>query len=250
MKTFNRNRTLAALALATATFTAPAIAHAGNYNEAGYRYNECKKADKDNQLVGGLIGAIAGGVLGSQVSGNGARTEGSVLGAVVGAAAGAGIADDNRNCRQEVQRAAYGSQKTGNRSYNRGYTQPSRTYGSTTTRHQGYRTVSHSKKRGYGKSYNRGYQTEFGTFYNSWEVRQRIEQLKDEDRPLKARQKYERSRWIDRRRSELKYEIKALKRIEDRIERDERRGYRRDYDRRDYSQNRHYHGSDICYSNH
>jgi uncharacterized protein YcfJ len=222
MTTFNRNRTLAALALATATFTAPAIAHAGNYNNAGYQYNECKKKDKDNQLVGGLLGAVAGGVIGSQVAGRGERTELSVLGAVIGGAAGAGIADDNRNCRKEVQRTTYGygSQKT----YNRGY-QPARTYGNT-YRHRGYQTVRHSSHPVYNRGYSRGYQTEFGTFYNSWEVRQRIEQLKDEDRPLKYRQKYEYSPWIDRRRAELKYEIKALKKIEDRLEKDERRGYR------------------------
>lgn len=230
MTNFNRNKTLAALALATATFAAPAIASAQSYNNAGYQYNECKKKDKDNQLVGGLLGAVAGGVIGSQVAGRGERTELSVLGAVIGGAAGVGIADDNRNCRKEVQRTTsrtYGTQSTygSNRSYNRGYTQPSRTYGST-QRRQGYTTVGHRKHRGYNKSYNRGYQTEFGTFYNSWEVRQRIEQLKAEDRPLKARQKYERSRWIDRRRAELTYEIKSLKKIEDRLEKNERRGYR------------------------
>jgi len=103
VKTDLNKKKLAAVTLSVvaglATLATPTLAQAQSYHSDSY--SACRTADKDAQVIGGLLGAVVGGVVGSQVSGNGARTEGSVLGAVLGGAAGAGIADDRRNCRTE-----------------------------------------------------------------------------------------------------------------------------------------------------
>ena len=62
MAILNAKKTLAAVTLAAVTLTAPAIAHANNYSNTNYSYEDCKRADSENQLVGGLIGAVAGGI--------------------------------------------------------------------------------------------------------------------------------------------------------------------------------------------
>lgn len=108
MAKLNKTRTIAAALLGTAVLGAPITSFAQDFRTTSNSYTECKTADRNNQVVGGLIGAVAGGVFGSQVSGNGARTEGSIIGAALGAAAGAGIADGSRNCSTEARRVQTG----------------------------------------------------------------------------------------------------------------------------------------------
>jgi len=231
---------LAAVGMTAAAALAPVQASAQSYD-----YHDCKRADKDAQVIGGLIGAALGAVAGSQVAGRKDRTEGSVIGAVAGAAAGAGIADDRRNCTKEE----YATPVRGTTTYRRDtvYTVPATTtYGGTV------RNAHHPVRRNRNARNNRGYNDYgYGGYNSPWQVRQRIEQLKDEDRRLKRRSRYERSYRIDRRRDDIRREVKRLKRLEDRLE--DRRDYRRDRrdDRRDYNRrDRHYHGSNVCYSRH
>ena len=249
---------LATLMLSAAAALAPTA------SAQSYDYLDCKRADKDAQIVGGLIGAAIGGVAGSQVAGRGERTEGSVIGALAGAAAGAGIADDRRNCTREEYATV--------RPRDRGtYSVPSTTvYGSTVYGGSGYDTglltpVHHRRgHRGHHRHHDRGYGN-YG-FRDRYEVRYEIERLKAEDDRLKRRSRYEYAPWIERRRDEIRREVKRLKRIEDRLKdrRDDWRDYRRDrrrdyrdyrdyrdiYSGRDRARRHHYHGSTVCYADH
>lgn len=87
-------KTLSAAALALAVIATPSLAAANSYSNSAYE--NCKRSDTGNQVLGGVLGAVAGGVFGSQVAGNGARTEGSAIGAVLGGFAGSQIA--NKDC--------------------------------------------------------------------------------------------------------------------------------------------------------
>lgn len=191
MTILSRNKTLAAALLATATFALPAAVQAQNYHSSSRVYENCKQADTENQILGGIIGAIAGGVVGSQVSGNGARTEGSAIGAAVGAAAGATIAGDKRNCKREARRASnsgvyytsgsnYRSSPT--RSY-RGGSSHGTTYGSSRTYGNGYSAVHHG---GSGYGYDNGYR---GTD-RVQRIKYKIDGLRAERRRLEERQRY------------------------------------------------------------
>ena len=245
---------LATLMLSAAAALAPTA------SAQSYSYLDCKRADKDAQVVGGLIGAAIGGVAGSQIAGRGERTEGSVIGALAGAAAGAGIADDRRNCTREEYATV--------RPRDRGtYTVPSTTVYGGSGYDSGLLTPVHHRSgrrhRGYDhhRGYDRGYSS--GGFRDRYEVRYEIERLKAEDDRLKRRSRYEYAPWIERRRDEIRREVKRLKRIEDRLK--DRRDYRRDdyRDRRDYRDYRdvysprgrrgnrhHYRGSTVCYADH
>ena len=248
MKTFKRNQLLAAAALAVATFTAPAIAHAGNYS-SNNAYEDCKKSDTEAQIIGGVLGALAGGVFGSNVAGGGVQDEGTALGAAAGAAAGIAIA--NKDCKK---RNGIYTDRTSDRRY-------------ATTRRTPVRTVSYNgNNRGYNQGYNRDYSSHgtynrgygyddrgYGGFRSKRQVRHEIERLKVEADELRRR-KYDRRsnpRRLAARLSDIKREIKRLKKIENRFEnrQDRRRDYRRDT-RRDYGQSSHYHGANICYSDH
>ena len=240
--------------LATLALGAAALAPAASAQS--YDYYDCKRADTDAQIVGGLIGAALGGVAGSQIAGTGDRTEGSVIGALAGAAAGVGIGDSRRKCKEEFATL---------RPRDRGYTVPSTTvYGGgdytgglvTPVHHRsGHRHRGHDRRRGYDGGYDRGYNT--GGFRDRYEVRYEIERLKAEDDRLKRRSRYEYAPWIERRRDEIRREVKRLKRIEDRLKdrRDYRRDDYRDYrdiysDRRGDRRRHHYHGSTVCYADH
>ena len=241
---------LAAAGMTAAAALAPATASAQSYD-----YLDCKRSDKDAQVVGGLVGGLIGAVAGHEIAGRGETTEGAVIGGLIGAAAGAGIGDDRRNCTREILGATRAELRR-----ETGYTVPSTTvYGGQV--HQ----ANHRHYRGYDRGYDRGY----GGYRTVRDVRYDIERLKAEDKRLKRRAKYDYRPWIDRRRDEIRWEVKRLKRIEDRLEdrrdarrdyrRDRRRDYRDDYydyrrDRRDYysraPRRGHYHGSNICYSDH
>jgi len=243
MNTFSRNRLLAAAALTAATFTAPAIAHAGNYSSYNSSYEDCKKSDTEAQIIGGVLGALAGGVFGSNVAGGGVQDEGTALGAAAGAAAGIAIA--NKDCKKR----------------NGIYTDRSsdRRYATTQTP---VRTVSYNGNRGYNRGYNSGYSNRgyssrgygyddrgFGGFRNQRQVRKEIKRLKYEAEDLRRRKRYghEDPYRLAARLKDVKREIKWLKKIERRFQ--DRRDYRRDI-RRGYGQRGHYHGSNICYSDH
>jgi len=227
---------LAAVGMTAAAALIPAQASAQSYD-----YLDCKRSDKDAQVVGGLVGGLIGAVAGHEIAGRGETTEGAVIGGLIGAAAGAGIGDDRRNCNREARSVGDYSTTV--------YTVPTTTtYGGTVyeARHPGHYDRGHRRDR---RDYRRDRRQDYGGYTRARDVRYRIEQLKAEDRRLKRRQRYEGARWIDRRRDEIRWEVKRLKRIEDRLQR--RRDYRRDDRRRDYDYGRrHYHGSNVCYSSH
>ena len=224
-----------------------ALALAPGASAQSYDYNDCKRSDKDAQVVGGLVGGLIGAVAGHEIAGRGDTTEGAVVGAIAGAAAGAAIGDDRRNCSEEV----YGVRDADLRR-EAGY----RDAAIYDARHPGRGYHRHDRR-----DYRRDYRRDHG-YRNHYEVRAQIERLKNEDRRLKRRAKYRWEPWIERRRDEIRWEVKRLKRIEDRLEdrydrrRDrweDRRDYREDRyyrrDRRDYGA-RHYHGSTVCYADH
>lgn len=265
--TQNTKTKLAAIPLSVAATLAiiatPSVAAAQDYHPQTRDYQACKTADKDSQIVGGLIGAVLGGVAGSQISGSGARTEGSVLGAVLGGAAGAGIADDRRNCRAESRvydRQVYPSTAT----YGGGYSgSTTTTYPTTTTHyptttpygstsgsvvhvghgsHNSYPTRTRRYDRGYSRSYDRGYSRRYDPVA---QIDRQIEALRAERREVKRNARYNGHRHTDRRLRNIGYEIDRLK--------DERRlakkGYSRAHSGRIVRRS-HYHGRNICYSDH
>ena len=240
MATLNAKKTLAAVVIAAATFTAPALAHAGNYSTTSYN-DDCRN-NTEEQVIAGAIGAVLGGVIGSQTAGNGARTEGSVLGAVLGGAAGAAIADGNNDCDKIRKNATY--RTTSNRGYDRGYNRApvvttvghNRGY-RTTTSNRGYRTTTN---RGYNRGtrgYDRGYDQ--GGYDRVDRINRRIDYLRAERAELKREQRYGYSRRIDRRLNQIAYELDDLKKRKRLVKKVERR-----------RAERHYHGSNVCYSGH
>ncbi len=231
MRNLFSKTSLAAVTLAAATMLTPAIAQAGDY-----RYEKCK--DTENAVAGAVVGGSLGAVVGKEIAGRGDNTEGAVLGALIGGTLGAAVGDGVNDCEKYKSR--------------RGYT--------TTTR--GYRTAtpvayhgSHGSHGSYGHR-TRGYDDYYGNNrYDRYDRRtarklrridRRLADLRDERKYLKNgyghySRKYERRRLkqIDREIQDLKREKKYLKR------------YANDY-RRDYRPTRrgHYHGSNICYSDH
>lgn len=223
MRYLRHTPALASALLATVALTAPVSAQAQTYSQGSYAYDDCKRADSDNKIAGGLIGAIAGGVIGSQVAGSGARTEGSVLGAALGAAAGAGIAGEKRDCKDEAYNSAGSTYYTG--SYR---TVPTRTYG-TTYNNSGYRTVHH-RGNSYYKGHrvdNRGYHRSYTRDHRSYDplarVDRRIERLRREGRDLRYQARYDHSPWL---RRAIRENGRALDRAKDR-RRQIKRNYRR-----------------------
>lgn len=225
MKTLSRNTSLAAAFVAAVTFGLPAAAQAQTYSSSAQHYENCKKSDTSNQIVGGLLGAVAGGVFGSQVSGNGARSEGSAIGAVLGAAAGAGIAGDKRNCRQEsaqVYASGYSGGSSYPTTYNGGNTYgttyrstPTRTYGGTTrttttyssgpsrTYGGGYTTTSHNSR-----PVNYGYNQGVNRVEN---IKDRIDGLRAERDRLQAQQRYGYSHHRAQRIAQIGQDLNRLK---------------------------------------
>lgn len=218
MANLNAKKTLAAVALAAATFATPVLAHAGNYSTTSYK-DDCR-TNTEEQVIAGAIGAVLGGVIGSQSAGNGARTEGSVLGAVLGGAAGAAIADGNNDCDKIRKRSTY--RTTSNRGYDRGYTTNRTVYTSprvTTVHHRGYNT----RTRGYDRGY--GYRNDPVDRIN-----RRMNFLRKERARLKRDQEYYGySRRTDRRLDDIAYELADLKKRKRRVKKVERRRSDRHY---------------------
>lgn len=215
MARITAKNTLAAVALAAATFATPAFAYANDFKTSAY--DDCRTNTQD-QVVAGTIGAVLGGIFGSQVSGNGARTEGSVLGAVLGGAAGAAIADGSNDCDKikEHRRASNSGSiynTTGPRTV---YTSPR------------VQTI------GYNGRYNQGYSnTSYG--YNNRrydpvdQINRRIDHLRHERAELKDRRRYGNSYRIDRRLYDISCELDELKKKKRRVKRAERRRKERHY---------------------
>ena len=216
MATLNAKKTLAAVTLAAVTLTAPAIAHANNYNNTNYSYEDCKRADSENQLVGGLIGAVAGGVFGSQVAGRGARTEGSAIGAVLGAGLGAVIGDDQRNCGSNSRTDVIYNDAP--RSVNSGYTTSNRGSSSRTV-YTSPRIQTVYNTSGYGTSSR-------GNGYNTagqdrlYRIERSIDSLRSERAELKSRRNYRYDRYVCARLEEIDYKLAALKKQEKQIKRE------------------------------
>lgn len=206
MTLMSRKKSLAVAVLAVATLGLPAVAQAGSYNNTSRAYADCKQADTENQILGGIIGAVAGGVVGSQVSGNGARTEGSVIGAAIGATAGAAIAGEKRDCKG-VARTTRGQTYAGGRSYNTTYNS-GRTYG--TSRHYGSRHSTYSAPRHH-----------YGPYHNGrdrvQEIKYRIEGLRAERRRLMERQHYNYRPHRARKIEDIGHEIRRLKKRKKRV---------------------------------
>ncbi|CAM3826481.1 hypothetical protein [Litorimonas haliclonae] len=214
MALFNKAKTLTAVALAATAFTAlPAIASANDYR--------CEKKNDEAQVIGGVIGAVLGGVVGSEVAARGNGNEGAFLGAALGAAAGAGLGDESVKCRREQGNNNY---RTADYGYDNGY-QPA---------------IVNVAHRGRG---NRNYRHN-NRHYNSYgNIDRQIAALRAERDRLKRRNRYDRSRWIDRRIRQVGRELDQLKDI--------RRNGRHYSHRNDYRRG-HYHGNsrNLCYSHH
>lgn len=236
MAKLNATKTLAAVTLAAVTLTTPAIAQANNYSNANYSYEDCKRADGENQLIGGLLGAVAGGVLGSQVAGNGARTEGSAIGALLGGGLGVAIGDDQRRCK-ELKTASYDNAP---RNYNSGYSTANQGVSSSRTVYTSPRVQTVNAGYSYGnQSYgNQSYGYKDSAKNRLRRIENRIDSLKYEHADLKKRLKYDYDPYIARRLDEIDYELSALKKQKKRVKREVRRN------------TRHYHGSNACYSYH
>ena len=80
-------------------------------------------------------------------------------------------------------------------------------------------------------------------------MNRRIDRLRNERAQLKDRRRYEGNRrWIERRLTEIAYDLDRLKRERKDLKRIDRR--RDDYRRDDYRRRGHYHGANLCYSDH
>ena len=235
------------LAVAAATVAATALpAAAGDYRK-------CK--DTEAAIAGGVIGGSLGTIIGEEIAGRGNKTEGAVLGAIIGGIAGSAVGDSASDCEKDGR--IYRRANDG-RWYPRAYPTQSYGYGNnrgyTTVRHPGRGHAHGHRDRGY-RDYDRGYGYDRGYDRRDRELRRidrRIRDLRQERARLKDRARYEGYRpWIDRRLRDIAYDLDRLKQDRKRVKRAD---YRRDDYRRPYgyptSRRGHYHGSNICYSDH
>lgn len=233
MKQFTKS--LAVASVAAAAFALPATASASDYRK-------CK--DTEAAIAGGLIGGSLGTVIGEEIAGRGDKTEGAIAGALIGGIIGAAIGDGASDCEKDgrvyrngrvistAHTPAYQTaQYRGNQAYTRGY-QPN---------HRGYNN-GHRDNRGY----NQGYTAQ----QHDRDLRQidrQMDRLRAERRDLNRysyqdRRTQRRLYIIGQRLDELKDERRRVKRAWD--DRRQPRG------RQGQTRRGHYHGQNICYSNH
>lgn len=224
MKMLTTLRASAFATLAGAAISLPALAQATDYNNRGY-YDpgqECRSQENDAQLVGGLLGAVVGGVAGSQVSGNGARTEGSVIGAVLGGIAGAAIGDESVDCDKKRNRhynTTYSGQTYGRRApvvttrrvvqpvrYNNGY--QNNRYQNNGYRNNGYRNNGYNNV-SYGRHNELRAQLD--------DVRYRLQDLREQDRQLERRLRWDYRPRLAQKRDWVCNEIERLERKKRRL---------------------------------
>lgn len=244
MKTLKTLAAAAATLVATASMTT--AAHADSYRK-------CK--DTEATIAGGVVGGSLGTIIGEEIAGRDNRTEGAVLGAIIGGIAGAAIGDSASSCEKDGR--IYDRRRDG-RWYPRSYPTSNSHYGRNTNR--GYTTVRHPGRghahghRNRHYDYNRGYGGSYGYNRRDAELRRLdnyIDQLRREREDLKRRAQFERyNPYVDRRLREIAFEL-------DRAKRDRKRVKNADYYRDDYRRGHprvirssHYHGSNICYSDH
>jgi len=228
-------KSLAVASVAAAAFALPATASASDYRK-------CK--DTEAAIAGGLIGGSLGTVLGEEIAGRGDRTEGAIAGALIGGIIGAAIGDGASDCEKDgrvyrngrvistAHTPAYQTaQYRGNQGYTRGY-QPN---------HRGYNNRNH---------YNRGYNQGYTAQQHDRDLRQIDNQM---DRLRAERRDLKRYAYQDRRTQRRLYTIgQRLDQLKD-----ERRRVKRAWDdrrqprpRRVETRHGHYHGQNLCYSNH
>ena len=239
-------KTLKSLAVAAAAV----VATASMTTAANAQYRQCK--DTEATIAGGVIGGSLGTIIGEEIAGRGNKTEGAILGGIIGGIAGAAVGDSASSCEKDGR--IYDRRRDG-RYYPRAYpTSRTNSYGYG---HQGgYTTVRHPGRghaHGKYKHRDRGYGHDRGYDRRDRELRRidrYIEDLRRERRQLKDRARYEGYRpWIDRRLREIAYDLDRAKADRKRIKKADYYGtYRRDGYRT--TRRGHYHGSNICYSDH
>lgn len=231
MKNFTKS--LAVASVAAAAFALPATASASDYRKCN---------DTEAAIAGGLIGGSLGTVLGEEIAGRGDKTEGAIAGALIGGIIGAAIGDGASDCEKEgriyrnnrVISTAHAptyqtAQYRGNQTYSRGH-QPNH--------------------RGYNDRNNRGYNQGYTAQQHDRDLRRierRMDRLRAERRDLKRYQYHDRRTerrlyTIGLRLDELKTERRRVKRAWD--------NRRQPRSRHTQTRRGHYHGQNLCYSNH
>lgn len=237
MKQFTKS--LAVASVAAAAFALPATASASDYRK-------CK--DTQAAIAGGLIGGSLGTVLGEEIAGRGDKTEGAIAGALIGGIIGAAIGDGASDCEKVDRDYRNGrmistahtptyqtAQYRSNQTYSRGH-QPN---------HRGYNNRNQNNR-----GYNRGYNQDYTAQQHNRDLRQidrRIERLRAERRDLKRysyqnRQTQRRLYNIGLRLDELKAERRQVKRAWN--------NRRQPRSRQTQTRRGHYHGQNLCYSDH
>jgi hypothetical protein len=203
-------KSLAVASVAAAAFALPATASASDYRK-------CK--DTEAAIAGGLIGGSLGTVLGEEIAGRGDRTEGAIAGALIGGIIGAAIGDGASDCEKD------------GRVYRNGRV-------ISTAHTPAYQTAQYRGNQGYtAQQHDRDLR----------QIDNQMDRLRAERRDLK------RYAYQDRRTQRRLYTIgQRLDQLKD-----ERRRVKRAWDdrrqprpRRVETRHGHYHGQNLCYSNH
>jgi uncharacterized protein YcfJ len=233
MKQFTKS--LAVASVAAAAFALPATASASDYRK-------CK--DTQAAIAGGLIGGSLGTVIGEEIAGHGDKTEGAIAGALIGGIIGAAVGDGASDCEKDGRVYRNGrvvstahtpvyqtAQYRGNQAYTRGH-QPN---------HRGYNNRNRNDR-----GYNQGYTAQ----QHDRDLRQidnQMDRLRAERRDLK-RYSYQ-DRRTQRRLYNIGLRLDELKDERHRVKRawDDRRQPR---GRQGQTRRGHYHGQNLCYSDH
>lgn len=249
MKQFTKS--LAVASVAAAAFALPATASASDYRQ-------CK--DTQAAIAGGLIGGSLGTVLGEEIAGRGDKTEGAIAGALIGGIIGAAIGDGASDCEKDgriyrngrvistghvpgYQTTQYRNNQGYNQTNNRGYA----------PNHRATNNRSHNDRGRNNRNYNnrdRGYDRGYTAQQHDRDLRQierRMDRLRAERRDLKRyqyadRRTQRRLYTIGLRLDELKSERRRVKRAWD--------NRRQPRTRQSQHRRGHYHGQNLCYSNH
>ena len=240
--------TLAAAAIAAAALSTATTAQAADYRK-------CK--DTEAAVAGGLIGGSLGTIVGEEIAGRGDKTEGAIAGAVIGGIIGAAIGDGASDCEKDGRvyrngRYVYDAP----RGYSGGYPQTRTSYPAVTrVAHPSYGHGHGRHNRGYDRTYDRGYNSGYRVDYRDQEMRRidrQIEDLRRERSFLKNEARYRGySRQTERRLDRIARQLDRLKDRRKQVKRGSyarHDGYRNDGYRR--TSHGHYHGSNVCYSNH
>jgi len=241
MKQFTKS--LAVASVAAAAFALPATASASDYRQCN---------DTEAAIAGGLIGGTLGTVIGEEIAGRNDRTEGAIAGALIGGIIGAAIGDGASDCEKDgriyrdgrvISTAHAPSYQTtqyrGDQTYSRGHRPNQRGYNDRVRENRGY------NDRGHNDRYTRQQHDR-----DLRRIERRMDRLRAEREDLKRARRYQhRSRGINRRLNEIGYELDQLK--------TERRRVKRAWDNRRQPRSRqtrtrrgHYHGQNLCYSDH